>query len=69
MATMFLKVKSPEKVIKETSMKSLFETHFEGKLEKINIGLKKKDTAKKLDKINQRIGLRNLIVFIALSLP
>lgn len=52
----YLKVKSPGKVIKETSMKSLFETRFEGELKKINIGLKKKDTTKKLDKIHQRIG-------------
>jgi hypothetical protein len=52
----YLKVKSPGKVIKETSMKSLFETRFEGELQKINNGLNKKNTTKKLDKIHQRIG-------------
>jgi hypothetical protein len=52
----YLKVKSPGKVAKETSMKSLFETRFEGELQKITDGLKKKYTTKKLGKVHQRIG-------------
>jgi hypothetical protein len=52
----YLKVKSPGKVVKETSMKSLFEARFEGELQKITDGLKKKNTTKNLDKVHQRIG-------------
>lgn len=52
----YLKVKSPGKVIKETGMKSLFEGRFEDDLQKISLSLKKKHTTKVLDKIHQRIG-------------
>lgn len=52
----YLKVKSPGKVAKETGMKSLFEKRFEDELQKINISLKKKNTTKKPDKIHQRVG-------------
>lgn len=52
----YLEVKSPGKVLKETSMKNSFEARFEEQLEKIKSGLLKKNTVKKFDKINQRIG-------------
>lgn len=52
----FLKVKSPGKVIKEMGMKSLFEGRFEEDLQKISHSLQKKHTTKRLDKIHQRIG-------------
>lgn len=52
----YLKVKSPGKTLKEESMKSSFEMRFEEELQKIQIGLSKKHTVKKTDKINQRIG-------------
>jgi Transposase DDE domain len=52
----YLEVKSPGKVLKETSMKNAFETRFEQEMEKIKVGLTKKNAVKKFDKINQRIG-------------
>jgi hypothetical protein len=52
----YLKVKSPGKILKEQAMKTQFETRFEQQLEKIKIGLVKKHSTKKADKINQRIG-------------
>jgi len=52
----YLKVKSPGKVAKETGMKLLFEKRFEEDLQKINLSLKKKHTTKALDKVHQRIG-------------
>jgi hypothetical protein len=52
----YLKVKSPGKTLKEQAMKTQFETRFEEQLEKIKIGLTKKHSTKKADKINQRIG-------------
>ena len=52
----YLKVKSPGKTLKEQAMKTQFETRFEEQLEKIKIGLTKKHSTKKTDKINQRIG-------------
>jgi len=52
----YLKVKSPGKMMKETSMKSLFEERFEDDLQKIKLALKKKHTTKSIDKIHQRIG-------------
>ena len=52
----YLKVKSPGKQIKESSMKVQFESRFELELEKIRIRLSKKNTIKKVDKIHQSIG-------------
>lgn len=52
----YLKVKSPGKTLKEQAMKTQFETRFEEGLELIKIGLTKKHSVKKTDKINQRIG-------------
>jgi len=54
--SVYLKVKSPGKFIKEKSMKSLFEERFEDDLQKIKLGLTKKHTTKSIDKIHQRIG-------------
>lgn len=55
-ADYYLMVKSPGKALKETSMKSLFESRFEEELEKIRVRLTKKHSIKKADKINQSIG-------------
>jgi hypothetical protein len=52
----YLKVKSPGKVLKETGMKELFESRFEQELEKIKEGLTRKHATKRQDKIHQRIG-------------
>ncbi len=52
----YLKVKSPGKALKETSMKTQFETRFEQELEKIKVGLSKKHSVKQADKVHQRIG-------------
>ncbi len=52
----YLKVKSPGKALKEQAVKTQFETRFEEGLEHIKIGLVKKHSVKKTDKINQRIG-------------
>jgi hypothetical protein len=52
----YVKIKSPGKVLKETAMKDQFEKRFEEELKKISQGLDKKNTVKKLDIINRRIG-------------
>lgn len=52
----YLMVKSPGKQLKESSMKTQFESRFELELEKIKIRLTKKNTIKKADKIHQSIG-------------
>lgn len=52
----YLKVKSPGKELKETSMKNLFEDRFEEGLRKLKNGLSKKNTIKKVDKIHEGIG-------------
>lgn len=52
----YLKVKSPGKALKETSMNKLFEGRFETELLKIKEGLGKKHSTKKADLIHQRIG-------------
>lgn len=52
----FLRVKSPGKELKETSMKSLFESRFEECLIKLKEGLSKKHATKRADLIHQRIG-------------
>jgi hypothetical protein len=52
----YLMVKSPGKQLKESSMKTQFESRFELELEKIRICLSKKNTIKKADKIHQSIG-------------
>ena len=52
----YVKVKSPGKVLKESGMKAQFEARFEEELQKISQGLGKKNTVKKLDIINRRIG-------------
>lgn len=52
----YLKVKSPGKVLKETGMKSLFESRFEQELERIKEGLTRKHATKMQGKVHQRIG-------------
>lgn len=52
----YVKIKSPGKVFKETGMKEQFEKRFEDELLKISQGLSKKNTVKKLEVINRRIG-------------
>ena len=52
----FLKVKSPGKTLKETSMKEQFGSRFEMELTKLKEGLNKKHTIKNADRIHQRIG-------------
>lgn len=52
----YLKVKSPGKELKETAMKSQFESRFEEELSKIKAAVDKKFGTKKADKIHQRIG-------------
>lgn len=52
----YLKVKSPGKTLKESSMKNQFESRFEEELKKIQLSLNKKYGVKKADKINIRIG-------------
>jgi hypothetical protein len=52
----FLRVKSPGKELKETGMKSLFESRFEESLTKLKEGLAKKNTVKRADLIHERIG-------------
>lgn len=55
-ADVYLKVKSPGKVLKETGMKSLFESRFEQELERIKEGLTRKHVTKMQGKVHQRIG-------------
>jgi hypothetical protein len=52
----YLKVKSPGKTLKETSMKTQFESRFEMEMTKLRDGLSKKHSIKKADRIHQRIG-------------
>jgi transposase len=55
-ADYYLKVKSPGKTLKESSMKEQFEARFETELTKLKEGLTKKHTTKKASRIHQRIG-------------
>jgi hypothetical protein len=52
----YLKVKSPGKTLKETAMKTQFESRFEIELTRLKQGLDKKHSIKKADRIDQRIG-------------
>ena len=52
----YMKVKSPGKTLKETGIKTQFETRFEEELTKIKLGLSKKHSTKRADKVHQRIG-------------
>lgn len=52
----YLRVKSPGKALKETSMKTQFEARFEEVLIKLKNGLTKKHTTKRADLIHERIG-------------
>lgn len=52
----YLRVKSPGKELKETSMKSQFEARFEEGLVRLKNGLTKKHTTKRADLIHERIG-------------
>ena len=52
----YMKVKSPGKTLKETGIKTQFETRFEEELTKIKLGLSKKHSLKRADKVHQRIG-------------
>lgn len=52
----YLKVKSPGKELKETSMKNLFEDRFEEGLKRLKSRLSKKNAIKKVDKIHESIG-------------
>lgn len=52
----YLKVKSPGKTLKETAMKTQFESRFEMGLTKLRQGLDKKHSIKKAERIHQRIG-------------
>jgi hypothetical protein len=54
--TYFLKVTSPTKALKETSMKTAFEQRFEDGLECITESLTKKSGVKAYDKVCERIG-------------
>jgi Transposase DDE domain len=51
-----LKVKSPGKLLKEQGMQRQFEHRFEEGLETIKIAISKKNTTKKAEAINRRIG-------------
>lgn len=55
-ADYYLEVKSPEKELKETAMKSRFEERFEEEMEKIKAALHRKGGIKAFDKVNRRIG-------------
>lgn len=55
-ADYYLRVKSPGKELKETAMKTQFETRFEEGLVKLKEGLTKKHSVKRADLIHQRIG-------------
>ena len=52
----YLEITSPAKVLKERSMKNLFEARYEGELQKIKSSIYKKGGVKKADKVNERIG-------------
>ena len=52
----YLEVKSPDKAMKEASMKSQFERRFEDELKKIYKAIHRKGGIKRLDKVHQRIG-------------
>ena len=52
----YMKVKSPGKTLKETGIKTQFETRFEEELTKIKLGLSKKHSTKRANKVHQRIG-------------
>lgn len=52
----YLKVKSPGKALKETSMKNQFEARFEQELIKIQNSLSLKHTVKKMEKVSIRLG-------------
>jgi hypothetical protein len=52
----YLRVKSPGKELKETSMKNQFEARFEEGLIRLKNGLTKKHTTKRADLIHERIG-------------
>jgi len=55
-STYFLKVTSPTKALKETSMKTLFEQRFEDGLACIKASLTKKSGVKTYEKVVERIG-------------
>lgn len=52
----YLEVKSPDKGMKEVSMKNQFEKRFEEQLQKIYNAIHRKGGIKRLDKVHQRIG-------------
>lgn len=52
----YLEVKSPDKAMKEVSMKNQFEKRFEEQLQKIYNAIHRKGGIKRLDKVHQRIG-------------
>lgn len=52
----YLEVKSPDKAMKEGSMKNQFEKRFEEQLQKIHNAIHRKGGIKRLDKVHQRIG-------------
>lgn len=52
----YLEVHSPDKALKESSMKNQFEVRFEDELQKIKLSLHKKGGVKKLGKVHQRLG-------------
>jgi len=52
----YLEVKSPDKAMKEGSMKNQFEKRFEDELQKIHNAIHRKGGIKRLDKVHQRIG-------------
>lgn len=52
----YVRITSPGKILKETGMKNQFEKRFEEELQKISLGLDKKNTDKKFEVINRRIG-------------
>jgi transposase len=52
----YLEVKSPDKAIKETGMKNLFEKRFEQQLQNIHAAIHRKGGTRRLDKVHQRIG-------------
>lgn len=56
MTDYLLKISSPGKALKESSMKNQFESRFLQEIEKIRQSLEKKHGVKKIDKVHQRIG-------------
>ena len=52
----YLEVKSPDKAMKESGMKSQFEKRFEEELQKIHTAIHRKGGIKQLGKVHQRIG-------------